>query len=69
MHIRLQRSKRPVVHSCVALMFVAVESIQHQIKSISSSAITSMYVMDKDRIVVGTEDGAILVFVLGSDEE
>lgn len=50
-------------------MFVAVESIQHQIKSISSSAITSMCVVDKDRIVVGTEDGAILVFVLGSDEE
>ena len=69
MRIRLQRSKRPVVHSYVAFMFVAVESIQHQIKSISSSAITSMCVVDKDRIAVGTEDGAILVPLLSSDEE
>lgn len=50
-------------------MFVAVESIQHQIKSISSSAITAMCVVDKDRIAVGTEEGAILVPVLVSDEE
>ena len=50
-------------------MFVAVESIQHQIKSISSSAITAMCVVDKYRIAVGTKDGAILVPVLGSDEE
>ena len=69
MHIRLQRSHLRVVHSCVAFMVVAVESIQHQIKSISSSAITAMCVMDKDRIAVGTEDGAILVPLLSSDEE
>ena len=48
---------------------IAVESIQHQIKQISSSAITAMCVVDKDKIAVGTESGAILVLISCLDKE